>query len=98
MSDEPAYLLNALNAAIDDQDFAIGPSYLMTRRVAEPEGLERIWKTAILPLLAEHYFGEGRDIEREFGLTTLRKSLARDGAEAVASLADVVPTAPTPDE
>lgn len=74
---EPAQLLKQLNARINDPDFAVGPSYLMTKRVADSLGLERIWKTAILPLLAEHYFGEGRDIEREFGLQALRQALAR---------------------
>lgn len=29
-----------------------------------------------MPLLAEHYFGEGRDIDSEFGLVALRKQLA----------------------
>lgn len=52
----------------------------MTKRVADSLGLERIWKTAVLPLLAEHYFGEGRDIEREFGLPALRQALARQRA------------------
>lgn len=69
---EAASLLRLLNEAINDDDFAIGPSYLMTRRVADPHGLERIWRTAIQPLLAEHYFGEGRNIEAEFGLPALR--------------------------
>lgn len=48
----------------------------MTRRVSEEAGLRRIWRTAILPLLEEHFFGEGRDIEAEFGLTALRRGLA----------------------
>jgi 5-methylcytosine-specific restriction enzyme B len=65
-------LLAELNARINEPDFAIGPSYLMTKRISQPGGLERIWRTAILPLLAEHYFGEGRDIDREFGLSALR--------------------------
>lgn len=73
---EGAHLLTMLNKTINDEDFAVGPSYLMTRRVADPGGLERIWKSAILPLLAEHYFGEGRDIANEFGLATLRRRLA----------------------
>jgi len=69
---EAARLLAALNDTIDDEDFAIGPSYLMTPKVGEPGGLDRIWRTAILPLLTEHYFGEGRDIDAEFGLAALR--------------------------
>jgi 5-methylcytosine-specific restriction protein B len=72
---EAAALLTELNTTVGDPDFAIGPSYLMSKRVAEPNGLDRIWRTAILPLLAEHYFGEGRDIEAEFGLATLRSRL-----------------------
>lgn len=70
---EPAQLLITLNEAIGDPDFAIGPSYLMTDRVAGDAGLERIWRTAILPLLEEHFFGEGRKVEAEFGLAALRK-------------------------
>ena len=47
----------------------------MSKKVADPDGLDRIWRTAILPLLAEHYFGEGRDIDAEFGLAALRSRL-----------------------
>ena len=72
---EPARLLHALNEAIADEDVAVGPSYLMTPRVGKPGGLERIWRTGILPLLAEHYSGEGRNIEAEFGLEALRARL-----------------------
>ncbi|MDQ1747322.1 MAG: 5-methylcytosine-specific restriction enzyme [Frankiaceae bacterium] len=78
---EPAELLVALNDAIDDPDFAIGPSYLMSHALRNPGGLERIWRTAIVPLLAEHYFGEGRDIEAEFGLAALRKVLSKNLSE-----------------
>ena len=78
---ESADLLAELNARINEPDFAIGPSYLMTKRVSHPGGLERIWRTAILPLLAEHFFGEGRDVEGEFGLTALRRSLGHATAQ-----------------
>lgn len=76
MPAEPAALLKSLNDAIGDADFAIGPSYLMTERAGTEAGLERIWRTAILPLLEEHFFGEGRKIEAEFGLASLRKKAA----------------------
>jgi 5-methylcytosine-specific restriction protein B len=94
---EAAELLNALNESISDPDFAIGPSYLMTRRIADPGGLERIWKTAILPLLTEHYFGEGRDIDREFGLPTLRKMLNERSVPASRIDADKPVRAEIPD-
>ncbi|WP_425827558.1 DUF4357 domain-containing protein [Streptomyces fractus] len=74
--DEPARLLDALNRALADPDFSIGPSYLMKPGTYRPGGLERTWRTKILPLLEEHHFGEGVDIEERYGLDALRKSLS----------------------
>ncbi|OXM65381.1 DUF4357 domain-containing protein [Amycolatopsis vastitatis] len=74
---EPADLLDALNARIGDPDFQIGPSYLMKRGVYRDGGLERTWRTKILPLLEEHHYGEGVDIEKLYGLTGLRSSIAK---------------------
>ncbi|MGW5663274.1 DUF4357 domain-containing protein [Streptomyces sp. NPDC003758] len=73
---EPADLLDALNSRIDDPDFRIGPSYLMKKGVYRAGGLERTWRTKILPLLEEHHYGEGVDIEKRYGLAALRESLA----------------------
>ncbi|MBA2946505.1 DUF4357 domain-containing protein [Streptomyces himalayensis] len=73
---EPADLLDALNSRIDDQDFRIGPSYLMKKGVYREGGLQRTWRTKILPLLEEHHYGEGVDIEKRYGLAALRESLA----------------------
>ncbi|MFK4265432.1 DUF4357 domain-containing protein [Streptomyces milbemycinicus] len=70
---EPARLLDALNARIDDADFAIGPSYLMKPGVYRDGGLERTWRTKILPLLQEHHYGEGLDITARYGLDSLRE-------------------------
>ena len=39
-------------------------------------GLERVWRTAILPLLEEHHFGDGVDVHRRYGLPALRAALA----------------------
>ncbi|MEV6000376.1 DUF4357 domain-containing protein [Streptomyces griseomycini] len=72
---EPADLLDALNARIDDPDFRIGPSYLMKKGVYREGGLERTWRTKILPLLEEHHYGEGVDVEKRYGLAALRESL-----------------------
>jgi 5-methylcytosine-specific restriction enzyme B len=79
-----AELLDLLNQRIDDPDFAIGPSYLMHPRVATDEGLRRTWQTMLLPLLGELYYGQGRDIEQEFGLTALRESLPDVGQGSAA--------------
>ncbi|WP_103938835.1 DUF4357 domain-containing protein [Thermomonospora echinospora] len=69
---EPADLLEALNARISDPDFQIGPSYLMKKGVYRDGGLERTWRTKILPLLEEHHYGEGVNVEALYGLNALR--------------------------
>jgi len=79
---EPAQLLEALNAALRDapgmdDEFAIGPSFFMTR--GQPD-VERIWEHAIAPLLGERFYGAKRadDIEEEFGIQALRARLLGD--------------------
>ncbi|MFB8167435.1 DUF4357 domain-containing protein [Kitasatospora purpeofusca] len=72
---EPARLLDALNDRIGDPDFAIGPSYLMKPGIHADDRLRRVWRTKILPLLEEHHYGEGENIEARYGLDALRKSL-----------------------
>ncbi|MFI1417705.1 DUF4357 domain-containing protein [Streptomyces sp. NPDC020731] len=72
---EPADLLDALNARIGDPDFRIGPSYLMKKGVYREGGLERTWRTKILPLLEEHHYGEGVDVEERYGPAALREQL-----------------------
>ncbi|MBC2868796.1 DUF4357 domain-containing protein [Streptomyces mexicanus] len=72
---EPARLLDALNARIDEADFAIGPSYLMKPGAYRDGGLERVWRTKILPLLEEHHYGEGIDVVARYGLDALREQL-----------------------
>ncbi|MER0241729.1 DUF4357 domain-containing protein [Streptomyces sp. HSW2009] len=93
---EPADLLDALNARIEDADFRIGPSYLMKKSVYRDGGLDRTWRTKILPLLEEHHYGEGIDIERRYGLPALRRTLpsATTGTPADVS-APEPPAAPT---
>ncbi|MGA5872415.1 DUF4357 domain-containing protein [Streptomyces cinereoruber] len=73
---EPARLLDALNSLVDDPDFAIGPSYLMKPGVYRDGGLDRTWRTKILPLLEEHHYGEGLDVAARYGLDALRKHLS----------------------
>ncbi|MFE0360236.1 DUF4357 domain-containing protein [Streptomyces griseoaurantiacus] len=70
---EPARLLDTLNSRIDEADFAIGPSYLMKPGVYREGGLERTWRTKILPLLEEYHYGEGIDVAARYGLDALRE-------------------------
>ncbi|MFB8248992.1 hypothetical protein ACFC5X_28615 [Streptomyces sp. NPDC055952] len=37
--------------------------------------LERLWKTQIIPLLTEHHWGDGTDVEVTYGLDRLRERL-----------------------
>ena len=60
---EPARLLSRLNEAIGAQEFSIGPSYFMAARGPEGVNLGRVWRFAIKPLLEEHYYGTGRNVE-----------------------------------
>ncbi|MEV4524881.1 DUF4357 domain-containing protein [Streptosporangium sp. NPDC049304] len=73
---EPADLLDALNSRIVDPDFRVGPSYLMKKGVYREGGLERTWRTKILPLLEEHHYGEGVNVEQRYGLRSLRAVIA----------------------
>ena len=85
--DEPARLLDALNDRLTDRDYAIGPSYLMKTSVHDREGgLERVWRTEILPLLEELHYGEGMDVTGVYGLAALRARLA--GTEPTGQAAD----------
>jgi 5-methylcytosine-specific restriction enzyme B len=74
-----ADLLAALNHEIgdEDRDFKIGPSYLMRPEADAEEGLERIWRHDILPLLEEHYYGRltRGQIAATFSLDVLRRRL-----------------------
>jgi 5-methylcytosine-specific restriction protein B len=40
-----------------------------------PDGLDRVWRTEILPLLEELHYGEGVDIDDAYGLAVLRARL-----------------------
>jgi 5-methylcytosine-specific restriction protein B len=71
-----ADLLDELNARIEDDDFKIGPSYFMRESAFTDQGLQRIWRTSILPLLEEHHYGDGINVEKRYGLDIIRKRVA----------------------
>lgn len=92
---EPAELLAELNRRMADHDYAVGPSYLMRDAATQPAGLERIWRTSIMPLMAELHYGDDLDLEPTYGLSALRKALAaRSGSVQLAaepSMAEPLP-------
>ncbi|BBX24036.1 hypothetical protein MTER_34470 [Mycolicibacter terrae] len=70
--------LDELNARIEDADFKIGPSYFMRPAVydADGRGLERVWRTAILPLLEEHHYGDrALDVRARYGLSAIQAAV-----------------------
>lgn len=87
---ENADLLDELNRRIEDPDFKIGPSYFMRPAVYKDGGLERTWRTSVLPLLEEHHFGDGVDVDKTYGLETVRAAVrgAEEGRPAAPSEAD----------
>ena len=72
--DEPARLLAELNRRLDDDDYSVGPSYLMNDDVKTQAGMERIWKYSIMPLLVEHFYGQRGATDR-FELEALQQAV-----------------------
>jgi 5-methylcytosine-specific restriction protein B len=73
LPNEPARLLDALNARLADADVSIGPSYLMKKAIYErADGLDRVWQYEVMPLLEDLFYGQ-RDLDEQYGLTGLRK-------------------------
>ena len=66
-----ADLLTRLNTQVQDHDAKVGPSFLI--RDLAGTALQDVWRHEILPLLAEHHYGEGIDLEARYGLATLRR-------------------------
>ncbi|WP_288467354.1 AAA family ATPase [uncultured Curtobacterium sp.] len=79
LQDDRADLLRRLNAAISDHDAKVGPSFLM--RDLDGGGIADVWRYEILPLLAEHHYGDGVDLEARYGLAALRRQATRPVAD-----------------
>jgi 5-methylcytosine-specific restriction protein B len=77
-----ADLLDELNGRLGDPESAVGPSYFMSERARTLAGLERIWRTAIIPLLEERFAGSGVDVHTEYALDALLKAGTDGGAPA----------------
>jgi 5-methylcytosine-specific restriction protein B len=78
-----ALLLDELNRRIADSDAIVGPSYLMDERIYErADGLDRVWRYQITPLLEDLFYGQD-DLAERYGLDGLRQAVA--GAPAPAA-------------
>lgn len=91
-----ADLLAELNRRIDDTDFRIGPSYFMRSIEIDafaPERLDRIWRTSILPLLQEHYYGQWDQVASRYRLAALLSVVNAPAGQDEAGSSAVVPVA-----
>lgn len=79
VQNDRADLSTRLNAQIEDHDAKVGPSFLM--RDLAGTGLRAVWRFEILPVLAEHHYGEGVDLEARYGLVTLHLQATHDAAD-----------------
>ncbi|MFJ9906415.1 hypothetical protein ACIRVK_26560 [Streptomyces sp. NPDC101152] len=79
--DSHVRLLDELNRTLaddrpGDRSFRVGPSCFMQDLAHNGDGaLERLWRTQILPLLTEHHWGDGVEVETVYALGTLRTRL-----------------------
>ena len=78
--DEAAALLDVLNARIGDPEAAVGPAYFMKPGGQTSEGIARVWRTAILPLLEERHYGDGTDVHQRYALAEIRAEVRRASA------------------
>lgn len=91
-------LLDLLNDRIEERDLTIGPSYLMRPSIYQrADGLDRVWATAILPLLAEYHYGSPPEALDSYRLPALRVALAARRAAGPANpAAGSAPAVPEP--
>jgi 5-methylcytosine-specific restriction protein B len=92
VSSTPADLLDTLNGMLGDPDTAVGPSYFMTDRARTDAGLQRIWRTAILPLLEERFAGGDIDVRSTYALDQI---LAKANSTAAGTTGPVASSADT---
>lgn len=43
-----------------------------------PGGIERVWRTSILPLLEEYHYGQNIDVTARYGHETIRNAALRN--------------------
>jgi 5-methylcytosine-specific restriction protein B len=88
---ERAELLAELNSQLTGKlrEFQIGPSYLMRDEAATEEGLQRVWRYDILPLLEEQLYGthDREQVHANFGLDAIRQAVARKKSQSPPKLA-----------
>jgi 5-methylcytosine-specific restriction protein B len=79
---ERVALLSALNRRIDAYDLKVGPAYLMKADADREDGLARVWRYSILPLLVEQQHGRlaPDEVEELYGLAAIRALAAGDEA------------------
>jgi hypothetical protein len=71
-----ADVVDRANELLDDRHAAIGPSHFMKDGL-DDWWVERIWEHAVMPYVAEHFYGESEQQLEQFKLQALRQQLER---------------------
>jgi hypothetical protein len=66
------------NQLLDDPALAVGPSYFI-REALDEQWIRRIWDAAVLPTLADHFYGQPERLA-SFDLDALREQVGGSGA------------------
>ena len=74
-----ADVVDRVNELLGDRHGAIGPSYFL-RDDLDDDWIVTIWKHAILPYLAEQFFGE-EDRLKDFQLDVVRKLVNQEAQQ-----------------
>jgi len=77
------------NEMLDNRDGAIGPSYFMKANL-DDTWLAMIWDHAILPYVAEHFFGQEERVD-QFRLDAIKRQIAGTEANNETADADGIP-------
>ncbi|MEQ8717727.1 MAG: AAA family ATPase [Acidimicrobiales bacterium] len=86
-----AEVLDLANTKLGDADGAVGPSYFM-REGLTAEEIPLLWSHAVLPYLAERFFGDPDRLDA-FSLESLRRELTGQPRSDVEAEDDAPPTA-----
>ncbi|MFC8526998.1 McrB family protein [Nocardia sp. NPDC057227] len=74
-----AELLDVLNSSIDDDDFKLGPSYLMGPAAQSRHKMEITWQTRIIPLLEDYHLNEPDvDVDARYALSEIESRMSTE--------------------
>jgi 5-methylcytosine-specific restriction protein B len=81
---------DALNKRIEEEDYKLGPSYFMRDSLYRPGGLDQMWNTSIIPLIADYRHGASAiEVQLEFSLDNILTDAGISRTEMYESIASI---------